>query len=159
MNAKKFYTTHDAADLLECNFTSVIRWLNAGAMGCHRTPGGHRRIPRAELAGFIRKNGYPMPPELADAGPTEQKEVVTMGRLAHNVEYETTYSIKDGPAVAGYILGATEKDLFRWRLFDTKTRKIVGSDSSICELRDRFNLGKFVKLPSTAPRKEVSIPA
>lgn len=47
-------TSSQAAQLLEVHESSIKRWTNEGALKPARTPGGHRRIPLAELIGFAR---------------------------------------------------------------------------------------------------------
>jgi MerR family transcriptional regulator, light-induced transcriptional regulator len=42
-------TTQQAAALLGVGASSVKRWADQGLLTCVRTPGGHRRIPRAAL--------------------------------------------------------------------------------------------------------------
>jgi len=56
-----FYTTHQVAGILGVSLATVVNWVKQGRMRAHRTPGGHRRISRAELARFSRENDYPLP--------------------------------------------------------------------------------------------------
>ncbi|HEY7723906.1 MAG TPA: excisionase family DNA-binding protein [Anaeromyxobacteraceae bacterium] len=62
-----FYTTHEAARLLGVSLPTVVNWVRARRLRAHRTPGGHRRIAREELAAFMLRLGMPVPAELADA--------------------------------------------------------------------------------------------
>ncbi len=50
--------------LLQINPSSVVKWVNEGLLPAYRTPGGHRRIRRADLVSFLRGNGMFIPPEL-----------------------------------------------------------------------------------------------
>ncbi len=50
MTAKNFYTTSEAAELLAVSPDTVLRWVKAGKVRSHRTPGGHCRIPKESLA-------------------------------------------------------------------------------------------------------------
>jgi excisionase family DNA binding protein len=72
----RFYTTHEAARLLGVTLPTVVNWIKARELKCHRTPGGHRRIAREELCGFMLRHAMPVPPELADAAPPRQKALV-----------------------------------------------------------------------------------
>jgi excisionase family DNA binding protein len=71
-----FYTTHEAARLLGVSLPTVVNWIKARRLKAHRTPGGHRRIARAELAAFMLRHGMPLPRELDDAVETWRKALV-----------------------------------------------------------------------------------
>lgn len=63
---KKFLTTSEAAEICGVAHTTVIRWITDGKIKAHETPGGHRRIDRAELLEFLRQFKIPVPASLAD---------------------------------------------------------------------------------------------
>ena len=71
-----FYTTHEAARILGVSLPTVVNWIKARRLKAHRTPGGHRRIARAELAGFMIRQGMQLPGELADALEERRKALV-----------------------------------------------------------------------------------
>jgi excisionase family DNA binding protein len=71
-----FYTTHEAARLLGVSLPTVVNWITARRLRAHRTPGGHRRIAREELAAFMLRQGMPLPEELNDAAPGRRKALV-----------------------------------------------------------------------------------
>jgi excisionase family DNA binding protein len=71
-----FYTTFEAAQLLGVSLPTVVNWIKARRLKAHRTPGGHRRIAREDLAAFILRHGMPLPPELSDAVPSRAKVLV-----------------------------------------------------------------------------------
>jgi excisionase family DNA binding protein len=71
-----FYTTHEAARLLGVSLPTVVNWIKARTLRCHRTPGGHRRIAREELASFMLRQAMALPPELADAVAPRQRALV-----------------------------------------------------------------------------------
>lgn len=66
MHQKRVYSTFEAARLCSVSPLSIINWVNAGRIPAFRTPGGHRRIRREDLARFMRDNGMPIPEELRD---------------------------------------------------------------------------------------------
>ena len=66
MQEKAVFTTFEAAKLCHVSPLSIINWVNAGRLPAFRTPGGHRRIRREDLARFMRENGIPLPEELRD---------------------------------------------------------------------------------------------
>jgi excisionase family DNA binding protein len=72
----RYYTTHEAARLLGVSLPTVVNWIKARRLQCHRTPGGHRRIAREDLASFMVQHGMPLSAELADAAPPRRKALV-----------------------------------------------------------------------------------
>ena len=71
-----FYTTHEAARLLGVSLPTVVNWIKARRLKAHRTPGGHRRIGREDLAAFMIRHGMPVPEELSGAAPARRKALV-----------------------------------------------------------------------------------
>ena len=71
-----FYTTHEAAGVLGVSLPTVVNWIKARRLKAHRTPGGHRRIAREDLALFMLRHGMPLPEELAGAAPERPKALV-----------------------------------------------------------------------------------
>jgi len=72
----RFFTTFEASRFLGVSLPTVVNWINADRLRAHRTPGGHRRIARDDLASFIRRHGMPMPPELEGEGDAARVLVV-----------------------------------------------------------------------------------
>jgi excisionase family DNA binding protein len=70
---RRFYTTFEAAHVLGVSLPTVVNWIKARRLKAHRTPGGHRRIAREELAAFMSRHGMPLPEELADAVDARRK--------------------------------------------------------------------------------------
>jgi len=73
---RRFYTTFEAAHVLGVSLPTVVNWIKARRLKAHRTPGGHRRIAREELAAFMSRHGIPLPEELADAVDARRKMLV-----------------------------------------------------------------------------------
>src|SRR6516225_8681780 len=71
-----FYTTHEAAHLLGVSLPTVVNWIKARRLRAHRTPGGHRRIAREDLAAFMVRQGMPLPFDLEDAAVPRRKVLV-----------------------------------------------------------------------------------
>ncbi len=61
---EKLYTSGKAAELLQADATSVVKWVNDGLLVSYLTPGGHRRIRASDLVAFMRAHGMWIPPEL-----------------------------------------------------------------------------------------------
>jgi len=64
--SKKIFTTQEVAQLLSCDLTTVIKWVNAGKLNAYKTPGGHRRIEKHDLVKFISQYDMPMPEKLRE---------------------------------------------------------------------------------------------
>ncbi len=73
---QRFFTTFEASRFLGVSLPTIVNWIKAERLRAHRTPGGHRRIAREELASFIRRHGMPMPPELEGEGAAARVMVV-----------------------------------------------------------------------------------
>jgi excisionase family DNA binding protein len=73
---QSFYTTFEAARILGVSLPTVVNWIKGRRLKAHRTPGGHRRIAREELAAFMLRHGMPVPGELTDAAPARRKALV-----------------------------------------------------------------------------------
>jgi excisionase family DNA binding protein len=73
---RRYYTTFEAARVLGVSLPTVVNWIEARRIRAHRTPGGHRRIDRVNLAAFMRLQGMPLPEELADLAEERRKALV-----------------------------------------------------------------------------------
>lgn len=63
---KPFLTTFEVSGLLGVTPQTVCNWVDDGRLEATRTPGGHRRIPRAAFERFAVDHGY----DLGDYAPT-----------------------------------------------------------------------------------------
>ncbi len=64
MDQKQVFTTGEVANLLHIHQTTIIDWAKKGLVKSYRTPGGHRRIVRAELLAFLHTHKMPIPDEM-----------------------------------------------------------------------------------------------
>ena len=48
-NEKKYYTTHEVANLVGVTSTTIIKWIKDGKIFAYKTLGGHRRIGRSDI--------------------------------------------------------------------------------------------------------------
>jgi len=71
---------------------TIINWIEAGHIKAYKTVGGHRRINRADLEGFMRKQGIPIPKE----EPVEQTKRILV--------------VDDDPIIVESIVQALEED-------------------------------------------------
>ena len=135
--SRRYYTTFEASHFLGVSLPTVVNWIKANRLKAHRTPGGHRRIARDELAAFIRRHGMPMPPELAEEGSAARVLVVVdnrahaeqMSSLCKRAGFEAD-ATPSGFA-AGLAIGRFKPDIL---LFDLST---IGDDAykALVELR------------------------
>lgn len=61
---KEIFTTHDISKLLGVSPLSVVNWIKQGLLKSYRTPGGHRRVKRADLLSFLKSQGMIVPESL-----------------------------------------------------------------------------------------------
>ena len=54
------FSTHSAARFCRVTPMTIIRWIEEGRIKAYKTPGGHRRIMRADLEDFCRRSQIPM---------------------------------------------------------------------------------------------------
>lgn len=60
----KIFSTHEVAQLLGVDMTTVIGWCKQGKIQAYKTPGKHRRIKENDLLQFLRKFQMPIPSAL-----------------------------------------------------------------------------------------------
>ncbi|MCF8109515.1 MAG: response regulator [Desulfohalobiaceae bacterium] len=80
-----------------CNVTSqtIINWIESGHIEAYKTVGGHRRIKRAVLEEFMRKQGIPIPSETAASEADARKRILV---------------VDDDPIIVETIVQALEED-------------------------------------------------
>ncbi len=67
MARRSFLTTFEISQICEVNPTTVQNWIRDRKLKAHVTPGGHRRVLRADLIRFMETFGMPIPPELTNS--------------------------------------------------------------------------------------------
>jgi excisionase family DNA binding protein len=55
--SKKFLSTGQAAELCSVTPDTVLKWIKSGRIKAHRTPGGHYRVHRDTLQGWLDTSG------------------------------------------------------------------------------------------------------
>ena len=68
------FSTHSAARFCRVTPMTIIRWIEEGRIRAYKTPGGHRRIMRADLEDFCRRAGIPV--EWETQAPENLKKVL-----------------------------------------------------------------------------------
>lgn len=76
-NIPDVFSTHSAAKFCRVTPMTIIRWIEEGRIKAYKTPGGHRRIMRADLEDFCRRSGIPMQWEVrVDKSETQRVLVI-----------------------------------------------------------------------------------
>ena len=96
---------------------SVANWIDGNKLKAGKTPGGHRRVTRADLLDFVQSHNLPIPPELTgttsrilivDDEPDVAKWIARVVQ-EHYPDYEVKEA-NDGFA-AGEIVGSWQPDV------------------------------------------------
>jgi excisionase family DNA binding protein len=70
---EEILTVYKASQYCNVSAKTMINWIDAGHIKAYRTVGGHRRIQKADLEDFMRRQGIPVP----DQGvPDEKKRIL-----------------------------------------------------------------------------------
>jgi excisionase family DNA binding protein len=65
---KPILTTHDIAGILSVDMSTVIDWIDRKKLPAYRTPGGHRRVKRADFLAFLKEYDLSGAADLGSAG-------------------------------------------------------------------------------------------
>ena len=60
----RLFSSTEIGRLIGADASSVNRWIDAGRLRAHRTPGGHRRVQEDDLMSFLAEHRLPVPAEL-----------------------------------------------------------------------------------------------
>lgn len=114
------FSTHSAAKYCRVTPMTIIRWIEEGRIKAYKTPGGHRRIMRADLEDFCRRAGIPLQLEARSDDEGTRRVLI----------------IDDEAAVADAILDA---------LFDDADPEAEGADAFKVEHTDNaFDGGRLL---------------
>ena len=87
-------TVFEASKYCKVSSKTIINWIDAGHISAYKTVGGHRRIKKSDLEGFMKKQGIPFPDEKqAD----EKKRILV---------------VDDDPIISETIVQALEEDKY-----------------------------------------------
>lgn len=110
------FTSEEVAVLCGVTRVTVAEWITRGELSARWTTGGHRRIPRASLAEFMRRHGYAPPRSVA----TRRALVLLIDdepewreRLQHELEQTGDFDVRGfGHAVEALLaVGALRPDV------------------------------------------------
>jgi excisionase family DNA binding protein len=63
---EKTFTTHDIAKFCDVYPSTAANWIREGKLKSYQTPGGHNRVSREELVGFLSQLNIPIPAVLTE---------------------------------------------------------------------------------------------
>ncbi len=66
---KELLTASRVAEFCQVDLKTIHNWAERGRIPHFRTPGRHLRFRREDVLDFLRKYGYPIPPEIAGRRP------------------------------------------------------------------------------------------
>ncbi|MDH5490972.1 MAG: helix-turn-helix domain-containing protein [Myxococcales bacterium] len=66
---KTLFTASELAAFCQVDLKTIHNWADRGEMRHFRTPGRHLRFRREDVIDFLRRYGYPIPPNLVAARP------------------------------------------------------------------------------------------
>jgi len=89
---EEIFTVFQASKYCQVSSKTIINWIDAGHIDAYRTVGGHRRIEKANLEAFMRKQGIPIP---------EDEKVVERKRIL---------IVDDDPIIVETLVQALEED-------------------------------------------------
>jgi excisionase family DNA binding protein len=73
------FTVNQVSELLQVSPQTIVNWIEAGKLEAYKTPGGHRRIKKSDLEGFVKKHDMPvfgLSPDLDEEGKKMKKILV-----------------------------------------------------------------------------------
>jgi excisionase family DNA binding protein len=91
-------TVFKASQYCRVSPKTIINWIDSGHIPAYRTVGGHRRIKRTDLEGFMRRQGIPTPQEEL---MEERKRILV---------------VDDDPIIVETIVQALEEDEYNYEV-------------------------------------------
>jgi two-component system, OmpR family, response regulator len=99
---KEIYSTHDIADILSMDVSTVTDWIDQKKLTAYKTPGGHRRVHRKDLLSFLK--AYNMP--VSEAALRDEKVVLlveddadfrqALRKIVESLPGTRVYEVEDG---------------------------------------------------------------
>lgn len=93
------FTTHDVANILRVDKSTIKRWTDEGKLKCFRTPGGHRKFRSEDVYEFITVNHYGE--ETKQALPQMMSDEMIIRSIVNQREYNMLHSVCFSSAIKG----------------------------------------------------------
>jgi len=91
-------TVYQASKYCNVSPKTIINWIESGHIKAYKTVGGHRRIKKSDLEGFMKKQGIPIP---------EQERLEERKRIL---------IVDDDPIIVETIVQALEEDKYDYEV-------------------------------------------
>ena len=95
---EEIFTVFQASKYCQVSPKTIINWIDSGHIRAFKTVGGHRRIKRADLEDFMRRQGIPLPDKEL---PEERKRILI---------------VDDDPIIVETIVQAFEEDEYNYEV-------------------------------------------
>ncbi|MFZ4619605.1 MAG: helix-turn-helix domain-containing protein [Bacteroidota bacterium] len=93
------FTTHDVANILRVDKSTIKRWTDEGKLRCFRTPGGHRKFRSDDVYDFITSNNYGK--ETLQSFPQVMSDEMIIRSIVNQKEYNMLHSVCFSAAIKG----------------------------------------------------------
>ncbi len=93
------FTTHDVANILRVDKSTIKRWTDEGKLKCFRTPGGHRKFRSDDVYEFITVNHYGE--ETKQSLPQTMSDEMIIRSIVNQREYNMLHSVCFSAAIKG----------------------------------------------------------
>lgn len=93
------FTTHDVANILRVDKSTIKRWTDEGKLKCFRTPGGHRKFRSDDVYEFITVNHYGE--ETKQSLPQMMSDEMIIRSIVNQREYNMLHSVCFSAAIKG----------------------------------------------------------
>ncbi|WP_372836107.1 response regulator [Pontibacterium sp.] len=157
-------TTGDIAKYCDVNQRTVIRWLDKGVLKGFKLPGrGNNRVKLDDFVSFLKKNGMPIPDELAKEGQPKVLVVDDELAIANAIRrtlkpLDVSIDIANGGFEAGSQLMLLKPDLMTLDLsmpgmngfdvikFVRSTEEIANTQILVISALNEIELGKAIEM-------------
>ncbi len=151
------FSTHSAAKFCRVTPMTIIRWIEEGRIRAYKTPGGHRRIMRADLEDFCRQNQIPMQWEdRVDAG-TRRVLIVDDDPTVVDAILDAIFDEPDAQATDAYKVEHTDNAFEGGRLVAAFRPHIMFLDVGLPGLDPQAVAQAVHQDPATAHTRVVAI--
>lgn len=93
------FNTHEVANMLRVDKSTVKRWTDEGKMKCFRTPGGHRKFRADDVYNFMTQYNYGV--STLQVMPELASDEAIIKRIVQNKEYNVLTSVCFNDSIKG----------------------------------------------------------
>jgi excisionase family DNA binding protein len=117
MEMKQSFSTSEVATYCHVTADTIRKWAEAGRISVFKTPGGHRRIRRDDLVGFMRENGIPIHEDLKNDGikalivEDDRTVIAVINRFLDHTKTNFEVSVAEDGFEAGHMFASIQPTL------------------------------------------------